>query len=153
MHWLVASLAISYQVALRVPRCAPSCVMLASEYGTAFPEGFDPNYFPADTRTFAGAVASPPAKDTTTRASPAVTKADIDELTSTFDFDNSSDEQVLACEAAIFDCLRREAKPLASSFFTSGLVGRCVLQHSSLPEALGALLSGKMHETLPGSMR
>ena len=29
---------------------------------------------------------------------------------------------------------------------------RCVLQHASISEALAALLSGKVHETLPGSL-
>jgi serine O-acetyltransferase len=121
--------------------------------GTAFPEGFDPNFFPADTRTLAGALAAPPTKDATTgAAAPATPMNELESLMQTFDFDASSDEQVASCEAAIFGCLKREAAALKGSWITAGLAQRCILQHSALSDALAAMLSGKLHETLPGTL-
>ena len=132
------------------PRCPPPTMFSGS--GTAFPEGFDPNYFPSDTRTFAGAVATPIKKDATTGAAPAASPTDeLDALIAAFDFEESTDTQVAACEAAVFSCIRREASPLASSWLTAGLVQRCILQHDALPEALASLLSGKVSEVLAGA--
>lgn len=120
----------------------------------AFPEGFDPNYFPADTRTYAGAIAKPPMKDGEIGVcvkddSP---MGEVECLLPTFDFDTSTETKVAEVEAAVFECLEREAAALTGSWLTSSLVQRCVLKHTSLPDALAVLLSGKVHETLPGAL-
>ena len=124
---------------------------MADTYAAEFPEGYA-DFFATDTRTFAGALAAPPTKDLTTGAAkPTSPMSEIDALLPTFDFDHSSEAQVAAADASIFSCLRREAGALSTSWLTSGLVQRCILQHDSLPKALAAMLSGKVHEELPGS--
>ena len=127
----------------------------SASYSAAFPDAYDPNYFPADTRTFAGAVATPITKDSVTGAVPhtASTAEVVNALISTFDFDTSKDAEVDACEASVFECLRREAAELRESWLTSGLVETCILEHATLGSALASLLSGKVHETLPGSQK
>lgn len=137
---------------------ARSNVRLYSSSGTAYPEGeipgVDVNF---DPRTFAGAQQVAPgslAKDATTGAAAveASTLSEIDQVLATFDFTLSTDDEVEVAEAAIFRCLKREAGALSSSFLTAGLARRCVLQHTRMSEALAALLSGKVHVTLSGSL-
>jgi len=123
-----------------------------------FPEGdYDPNSA-GDSRTWAVArtqyAAATPALTDWSSAASAVASApsnELDELLATFDFDESSDEEVLACEAAVFRSLRREAGELTASWLTASLVQACVLQPKTLPEAMAALLSSKLHEPLPGA--
>lgn len=136
-----------------------------------FPEGYDPNYFPGDSRTFAGAVAaaasaaasaqpssatlngphSPQeAPGTSAAAEPSATA--LEALLPTFDFDTATDAEVDAIEQAVFKDVRREAAELSGSYLTSSLVRRCVLQPKTLSDALAVILSGKVHEVLPGAL-
>ena len=55
---------------------AVSC--LATTYDAAFPEGFDPNYYPADARTYASVAG--------TATAPAIDR-ELNKLLPTFDFD------------------------------------------------------------------
>jgi serine O-acetyltransferase len=113
-------------------------------------------YFPNDARTFAGARLTPPpaslspGDDVSTPGGGA--RAKLDAMLPTFDFDTSSDAEVEAIEAVVFECLRHEAGMLSSSWLTSGLVQTCILQHRALADALAALLSGKVQSQLPGSL-
>jgi len=86
----------------------------------------------------------------TPSATPSAT-SDLGELLKTFDFDESSDADVLACEQAVFNTLRREAGDLLGSKMTASLASLCILKHASLPEAVAATLSNKLHPPLPGS--
>lgn len=126
-------------------------------YAAQFPEGFDPNAN-LDPRTWAGArtqlAQPPPALTDWSSAAAAVSAApdsDLDEVLRTFDFDQSSDDDVKACERAIFSSLRREAGELTGTWLTSSLVQSCVLKHETLPDAVAAVLTGKVHAELPGS--
>ena len=121
---------------------AVSC--LATTYDAAFPEGFDPNYYPADARTYASVAG--------TATAPAIDR-ELNKLLPTFDFDQSTDAEVEEVEKAIFAGLRREAEELTASFLTSGLVDRIILDQSGLPAALALLLSGKLHFELPGTLK
>lgn len=124
--------------------------MAIGSYDAQFPEGFDPNYFPGDARTFAGAFA---ATATAEAAAPVANDDELDALLRTFDFDTSTDAEVERIEEIVFRDLRKEAAELASSWLTQGLVQRVLLTHASLPEALAALLSGKLHAELPGTLK
>lgn len=55
-------------------------------------------------------------------------------------------------EAAVFADVKREAQDLLGSYLTQSLAERCVIEHASLASALATMLSGKVHETLPGSL-
>ena len=70
-------------------------------------------------------------------------------LLQSFHFDQSSDEEVLRVERAMFLCLRQEAAELQGSAapLTSRLVQAYLLQHKTLPEALVAMLSSKLSDT------
>ena len=81
----------------------------------------------------------------------AAPSGELDDLLSTFDFDTSTDDEVIACEKAVFRSLRREAGELTASWLTASLAQSCVLKHESLPDAMAAMLSSKVHEPLPGA--
>ena len=131
---------------------APRCngVQCSQSYLAQFPEGFDPNYFPADARTFAGAAAATAAATATASGAEPST---LEKLLATFDFDTSSDSEVEILEEAVFKSLRKEAGELTGSWLTAGLVRTTILAQPSLGDSLAALLSGKLHEQLPGSLQ
>jgi len=126
-----------------------------------FPEGaFDPGSAAerGDSRTWAVARMQPAVRDAAltdwSNAAAAVAAApsgELDDLLSTFDFDTSTDDEVIACEKAVFRSLRREAGELTASWLTASLAQSCVLKHESLPDAMAAMLSSKVHEPLPGA--
>ena len=129
-----------------------------------FPEGWDPNAYSdirtsgsiGDSRNWAAAlgnmaVGAADWSSMATATAAADPLRDLNKLLETFDFDNSTDEDVLACEREVFKSVKKEAGELTGSWLTSGLVQSCVLRHPSLPDALAALLSGKVHEPLPGA--
>ena len=145
---------------LRQPPTRPN-IRLSGSSGTDFPEGeipgVDVNF---DPRTFAGAQQVSPgslAKDSTTGTATVEAEAksamsEVESIIASFDFKTSSDAEVEVAEAAIFRCLKREAGALSGSMLTAGLARSCVLQHTRLSDALASLLSGKVHENLPGSL-
>ena len=113
-----------------------------------------------DWTSAAAAIATPSATPSaapsaaTMSATPSATSSatsDLGELLKTFDFDESSDADVLACEQAVFKTLRREAGDLLGSKMTASLATLCILKHASLPEAVATMLSNKLHPPLPGS--
>jgi serine O-acetyltransferase len=130
-------------------RCHPRLAI--GSYDAQFPEGFDPNYFPGDVRTFAGAFAA--ATATAEAVAPSVEDDELEALLRTFDFDRSTDEEVQHIEDVVFRDLQKEAAELTASWLTQGLVQRVLLMQASLPEALAALLSGKLHAELPGALK
>ena len=70
----------------------------------------------------------------------------IDARVRGFDFVRSTDAQVSACAAAIFQSIKAEAEPLTSSNITRALARACVLRHESLAAAVAAIVSRKVGE-------
>ena len=130
----------------RVPRAH----LAMESYAASFPDGYDMNYFPEDARTFKGAAAAASASSTTVAPEK---EGELNELLGSFDFDKSTDEEVTRIEAVVFKNLREEASELSSSWLTQGLVHQSVLTHDTLPEALAALLSGKLRTNLYGELQ
>lgn len=120
-----------------------------------FPENYDPTAF-GDVRLWSAAAA----EEAVAQISKGVVRtADAEELQATlnsFRYDGESDTvagraEVAAAEALVFRIMQREAKELAGSRLTSGLVRRVVLGQGSLPAALASLLAPKVGVQTPGS--